>query len=120
MTISPKTWRKCGIIALFLITGSINTLAAKWANTMTAIGDDGKEVLFRHSFLQTWGMFLGESLCMVAFCIYKLFWRRTSTPNQNGSSVNPENAIDEPPTDEVVKFSPFWLLPPAMIDLVAT
>ncbi len=106
-------WGTIGIIALFLITGSINTLAAKWANTISAVGNDGKEMLFRHSFLQAWGMFLGESLCMVVFLIYKLCYRRKLS-----YSVN--HTIDEPAADEGVKFNPLWLFPPAMIDLVTT
>ena len=68
---SKALW-KAIIIFMFLSTGSLNTLAAKWANTMTAVGDDGDKMEFRHSFLQTWGMFLGECLCLITFLLLNL------------------------------------------------
>uniref|UniRef100_A0A8C5X513 Uncharacterized protein n=1 Tax=Malurus cyaneus samueli TaxID=2593467 RepID=A0A8C5X513_9PASS len=42
-----------GLAALMLLTGSINTLAAKWADTLSAPGCNGtEEHKFQHPFLQ--------------------------------------------------------------------
>ncbi len=95
------------IIALFLISGSINMLALKWANTISSVGNDGQEMLFQTSFLQVWGMFLGQSLCMAAFLIYKLYRRRMLSDNVDQAIVKPasdvldigDQAVDKPAAD---------------------
>jgi hypothetical protein len=43
------------VAVIFLVTGSINTLAAKWANLLKADGGDGVRTPFRHPFLQVPG-----------------------------------------------------------------
>ena len=126
---SKALW-KAIIIFMFLSTGSLNTLAAKWANTMTAVGDDGDKMEFRHSFLQTWGMFLGECLCLITFLLLNLCTakptvdpvteaiKKPQEPKLNedaeqGPEKNPDQVIGLP-------FSPYWLLVPSMLDLFAT
>ncbi|KAL3189283.1 hypothetical protein MRX96_002950 [Rhipicephalus microplus] len=47
-------WTKYQVfLALMLVfTGSINTLATKWADSSLSVGRDGKLRLFDHPFLQ--------------------------------------------------------------------
>ena len=53
--------------------GSINTLSTKWADNTYSTGRDGSYATFQHPFLQAFGMFIGESLCLAAF--FALNWR---------------------------------------------
>jgi len=55
------------IAVVMVVTGSINTLAAKWANFLYAENSIGTEVEFNHPYLQADAMFVGEFLCMFAF-----------------------------------------------------
>jgi len=55
------------IAVVMVATGSINTLAAKWANFLYSENSIGTEVEFNHPYLQADAMFVGEFLCMFAF-----------------------------------------------------
>ncbi|XP_068198523.1 solute carrier family 35 member F6 [Antennarius striatus] len=93
------------LAGLMLITGSINTLAAKWADKLSAEGcHDHKERSFSHPFVQAVGMFLGELSCLAAFYILLCHDRRRPEP-----SVNPGRS-----------FNPVIFFPPAMCDMLAT
>ncbi|NXL52475.1 S35F6 protein, partial [Podilymbus podiceps] len=118
-----------GLAALMLVTGSINTLAAKWADNFSAAGCGGTEEHgFQHPFLQVAprpgqarpsrqgqppspdslsqavGMFLGELSCLGVF--YLLVWRDQRRPE-------PSMAPSQP-------FSPLLFLPPALCDMTGT
>ncbi|XP_067150991.1 solute carrier family 35 member F6 [Apteryx mantelli] len=94
-----------GLAALMLLTGSINTLAAKWADTFSAAGCGGTEDHgFNHPFLQAVGMFLGEFSCLGVF--YLLVWRDRHRPE-------PSMAPSQP-------FNPLLFLPPALCDMTGT
>ncbi|XP_074676977.1 solute carrier family 35 member F6 [Strix aluco] len=94
-----------GLAALMLVTGSINTLAAKWADNFSAAGCSGtEEHSFQHPFLQAVGMFLGEFSCLGVF--YLLVWRDRWRPE-------PSMAPSQP-------FSPLLFLPPALCDMTGT
>ncbi|NXG75625.1 S35F6 protein, partial [Baryphthengus martii] len=118
-----------GLAALMLLTGSINTLAAKWADNFSAPGCGGTEEHgFQHPFLQVRtppkkqilagratlpssshlsqavGMFLGEFSCLGVF--YLLVWRDRRSPE-------PSMAQSQP-------FSPLPFLPPALCDMTGT
>lgn len=97
--------RQLGLAALMLLTGSINTLAAKWADNFSAggCGETG-EHRFQHPFLQAVGMFLGEFSCLGVF--YLLLWRdrRRSEPRM------------APPRP----YNPLLFLPPALCDMTGT
>ncbi|NWT49151.1 S35F6 protein, partial [Chroicocephalus maculipennis] len=118
-----------GLAALMLLTGSINTLAAKWADNFSAAGCGGtEEHSFQHPFLQVSvpvpgqdgscrqghpphpplpqavGMFLGEFSCLGVF--YLLVWRDRRRPE-------PSMAPSQP-------FSPLLFLPPALCDMTGT
>lgn len=119
------------LVLMLVITGSINTLCTKWADTVIVKGSDGNDRRFDHpflqvlslymeflvvnlidkynilmmkQFLQACAMFLGEMLCLLTF---KILWR----VNQAGAP----NAL----TEGNQNFNPFILMPAAMFDLVS-
>ncbi|XP_013870905.1 solute carrier family 35 member F6 [Austrofundulus limnaeus] len=93
------------LAGLMLITGSINTLSAKWADMLSAKGcHDDPEHDFSHPFLQAVGMFLGEFCCLVVFHIWLCHDRRRPEPR-----INPGQ-----------RFNPLLFFPPAMCDMLAT
>ncbi|KAH7958869.1 hypothetical protein HPB49_006106 [Dermacentor silvarum] len=107
-------WTKYQVIlALMLVfTGSINTLATKWADSSYSIGRDGKLRLFDHPFLQAVGMFLGELSCLLAFRVVFFYYTRKAKagePVELPASVTGSR-----------DFNPLIFLPPAMCDLVGT
>ncbi|XP_042301590.1 solute carrier family 35 member F6 [Sceloporus undulatus] len=101
------SWTKYQLFlaALMLVTGSINTLSAKWADTLTAVGCNGtSEHKFEHPFLQAVGMFLGEFSCLAVFYLLLCSDRR-----------RPEPTMAAPQS-----FNPFLFLPPALCDMTGT
>ncbi|XP_019713451.1 solute carrier family 35 member F6 [Hippocampus comes] len=93
------------LAGLMLITGSINTLSAKWADTFRAPGCHGSpEHAFSHPFVQAVGMFLGEFSCLAVFYILLCHDRRRPQPTMNPSQ----------------SFNPLLFFPPAMCDMLAT
>ncbi|XP_069743150.1 solute carrier family 35 member F6 [Narcine bancroftii] len=94
-----------GLAALMLVTGSINTLSAKWADGFSAEGCHGSEKhKFSHPFLQAVGMFFGETSCLVVFYIILCCDRQRPEPQMTSSR----------------KFNSFIFLPPALCDMLAT
>ncbi|KAM9196088.1 solute carrier family 35 member F6 isoform 2-T2 [Mergus octosetaceus] len=97
--------RQLGLAALMLLTGSINTLAAKWADNFSAGGcGETEEHRFQHPFVQAVGMFLGEFSCLGVF--YLLLWR-------DRRRSEPRLAPSQP-------FNPLLFLPPALCDMTGT
>ncbi|XP_064196916.1 solute carrier family 35 member F6 [Anguilla rostrata] len=93
------------LAAMMLITGSINTLSAKWADYFSAPGcNNSPEHHFSHPFVQAVGMFLGELSCLVVFHIALCQDRRRPEPR-----INPGQA-----------FNPLIFLPPALCDMTGT
>uniref|UniRef100_A0A3Q2IB84 Solute carrier family 35 member F6 n=1 Tax=Equus caballus TaxID=9796 RepID=A0A3Q2IB84_HORSE len=93
------------LAGLMLVTGSINTLSAKWADNFVAQGCGGsKEHSFQHPFLQAVGMFLGEFSCLAVF--YLLRCRAAGQPD---ASLGPQQP-----------FNPLLFLPPALCDMTGT
>ncbi|XP_074845163.1 solute carrier family 35 member F6 [Carettochelys insculpta] len=94
-----------GLAGLMLLTGSINTLAAKWADNFSAGGcGETPEHSFQHPFLQAVGMFLGEFSCLAAFYLLVCRDRRRAEPSMG------------PPQP----FNPLLFLPPALCDMTGT
>lgn len=94
-----------GLAVMMLITGSINTLATKWADTTTAVGIDGGEARnFNHPFLQAVGMFMGEMSCLLAFHILRIIHRYRNTSMDMGNQ----------------SFNPFIFFPAALLDMLGT
>jgi len=102
MAISPNA---IYIGVVFLLTGSVNTLAAKWANLLKGDGGDGVMTTFKHPFLQSWGMFLGETLCLLAF--YVMIWLK---PKPKPGEIDLDDAIPE--YERPKPFNMLILLPP--------
>ncbi|KAL0965018.1 hypothetical protein UPYG_G00275720 [Umbra pygmaea] len=93
------------LAALMLTTGSINTLAAKWADMFSAKGcKDTPEHKFSHPFVQAVGMFLGELCCLATFYMLLCHDRRRVEPTMNAGQ----------------SFNPLLFLPPALCDMTAT
>ncbi|XP_063156370.1 solute carrier family 35 member F6 [Candoia aspera] len=93
------------LAALMLVTGSINTLSAKWADKLKAPGCSGTEPHnFQHPFLQAVGMFLGEFSCLAVFYLLLCSDRRRSEPTMT------------PPQP----FNRLLFLPPALCDMTGT
>uniref|UniRef100_A0A1B6DHG4 EamA domain-containing protein n=1 Tax=Clastoptera arizonana TaxID=38151 RepID=A0A1B6DHG4_9HEMI len=105
-------WTKYQVIlALVMVaTGSINTLTTKWADHLQSVGSNGKSHNFNHPFVQSFSMFLGEMLCLLAFKVIYFFYIR----RQEGSLE--DNQIVRGNQD----FNPLIFLPPAMCDMIAT
>lgn len=107
-------WTKYQIfLAVMLVfTGSINTLATKWADNSLSVGRDGKERKFDHPFLQAVGMFLGELSCLLAFKVVFTYYTKRA---QSGE------VVELPPSVTGSRdFNPLIFLPPAMCDLIGT
>ncbi|XP_077998239.1 solute carrier family 35 member F6-like [Glandiceps talaboti] len=104
-------WTKYQIFlaVLMVITGSINTLSAKWADELKAVGDpkytdSQKPRSFNHPFFQAVGMFIGEMSCLLAFKILVCYKNYKQQP------------IDIGPQ----KFSPFVMMPASLCDMTGT
>jgi len=99
------------LAGLMVVTGSINTLATKWADMATAYGRPGYPPHeFNHPFLQSLGMFFGEFTCLIAFKIAYFYYRRKNIPeDQLPASVKGNR-----------EYSPFIFYLPALFDLMAT
>lgn len=102
-------WTKyqIGIAILMVITGSINTIATKWADLTVSVGSDGTPRPFDHPFLQATSMFFGEFLCFFAFIILKTYYK--STKKTFPSSIEGNS-----------NFNKLIFLAPAMCDMIAT
>ncbi|KAM4771751.1 solute carrier family 35 member F6 [Rhinophrynus dorsalis] len=93
------------LAGMMLITGSINTLSAKWADNFTAKGCKGSYPHeFQHPFLQAVGMFLGELSCLGVFCLLLFRDRRAPQPTLEPSQP----------------FNSLLFLPPALCDMTGT
>ncbi|CAJ0933445.1 unnamed protein product, partial [Mesorhabditis belari] len=101
------------ISILMVITGSLNTICAKWADSLKP---PGESVNFNHPFLQATCMFFGEFLCLVAFFIIYMIKRyRWNRSKLSGEGIG---SLDEKPS--LPQFNPLVFLPPALCDIIAT
>ncbi|KAF6016696.1 SLC35F6 [Bugula neritina] len=105
---------------LMLITGSINTLSTKWADTSNGTGNPyyGEKYAdlrrFDHPFLQSVGMFLGEFSCLLVFKIAFLMAKRKAESGQE-VSVGLSKLIDGNQS-----FNPLVFWPAALCDMCGT
>lgn len=108
------------LAGMLIVTGSINTLATKWADRTMAPGKPGGHTRdgnstsdphkFAHPFLQASGMFLGEFTCLIFFKImWWIYARRSVLPEHLPGLLQGNN-----------DFNPLIFLAPAMCDMVAT
>lgn len=106
------SWSKYQIFLalLMIVTGSINTLATKWADITESFGRDGTKRVFNHPFLQSVAMFLGELSCLLAYKLLYLYYKRKDyTEDQLPPSISGTHS-----------FNPLIFLPPAICDMTAT
>ncbi|KAI6242902.1 UAA transporter family protein [Aphelenchoides fujianensis] len=105
------------IAVLMVVTGSLNTIAAKWADSIVVNGRK-----FDHPFFQATCMFVGEFSCLVTFFVVfyikKFNWRRRRQQESEGPVYDLEAEEDEEP--QISRFNPFIFLPPACCDVLAT
>jgi hypothetical protein len=106
-----------GIAVLMVVTGSLNTIAAKWADSIEVEG-----ILFNHPFFQAGCMFLGELFCLAAyfiiFWVRKRYWVSRHTAGEYGAAfdLDDENTVEP----QVPRFNPLIFLPPASCDVLGT
>jgi len=104
-----------GISILMVVTGSLNTIAAKWADSIKVDG-----TTFNHPFFQAICMFIGEFSCLIVFFIIyfirKRMWHRRHVEGQGGAVFD----IDDAGEPTIPKFNIFIFLPPALCDVLAT
>ncbi|CAG0885631.1 unnamed protein product [Darwinula stevensoni] len=98
------------LAGMMVVTGSINTLSTKWADRLNSTNSEGKEVPFKHPFLQASGMFLGEFTCFIAFLIQHFYHRRRQ--REIGDLI--------PMNTRLINFNPLIFLVPALCDMTAT
>lgn len=98
------------LAVLMVITGSINTISTKWADTITSVGRDGTEKNFDHPFFQASTMFFGELTCLIFFKIlYRIYCQRADG-TEDVSELTKGNR----------NFNPLILYIPALCDMTAT
>uniref|UniRef100_A0A915PT77 EamA domain-containing protein n=1 Tax=Setaria digitata TaxID=48799 RepID=A0A915PT77_9BILA len=101
---------------IMIVTGSINTIAAKWADNMKV---DGK--YFNHPFVQAICMFIGELFCLFAYvisnCIRNHRDQMASVNNGERSGSGISTHISE---QNFLKFNPWLFVAPALCDVLAT
>lgn len=95
------------ICILMVITGSLNTLCAKWADSISINGEE-----FDHPFLQAICMFIGEFLCMGAYLIVLLIRKHNWRAQKDHSNPSLE--------PRVPSFNPFIFVIPAVCDILST
>ncbi|XP_063675563.1 solute carrier family 35 member F6-like [Bolinopsis microptera] len=92
---------------IMMITGTINTISAKFADVSASYGADKCESFrrtFYHPFFQAILMFIGESGCLVVYHLTVVVAKRKG----------------EEPQVAGEGFKPYFLLVPALCDLTAT
>ncbi|XP_076056122.1 transport and golgi organization 9 isoform X2 [Oratosquilla oratoria] len=95
---------------LLVVTGSINTISTKWADTMKSENSAGEVTEFQHPFFQAEGMFIGEITCIIAFYVLRIFTRRQQAAQ-----------IEMAPLSEMeLRFPKRIFLVPALCDMLAT
>ena len=75
----------------------------RYSNTLSSEGKDGKIHIFRHPFLQTWGLSVGEFACIFLTFAWNAFKNRHN-----------QSSTEEKDTKEPSKFSTFIFLPAAI------
>ena len=88
----------------------------RYSNTLYSEGKNGKSHIFRHPFLQTWGLSVGEFACIFITLVWNL-WKGQGTKNdQNDTTTENNNKVKDTKTQskEELEFSPFIFLPAAI------
>jgi len=87
--------------------------ATKWADNTKAKGSHGEVTQFNHPFVQAVGMFIGETLCLIAFG--GLYF------DSYGCAAAPAPKKRKPTQLQLARpFNPLLLALPALCDMTAT
>ncbi|XP_050530943.1 solute carrier family 35 member F6-like [Daktulosphaira vitifoliae] len=97
------------LVVGLIVSGSINTISVKWADTMEAPGRDGTIRKFHHPFVQSLSMFLGEFLCLIFFKLALLYYVKKKRSTEDRTIITGNQ-----------NFNPFILFFPAMCDMIST
>lgn len=87
-----------------IVTGSLNTISTKAADLQVSLNRYQELALFSHPFVQAWGMFAGEFLCLIVYTFLSM--RATSRGDDSFPRAKPH--------------SKFIYLIPAMCDMMGT
>ncbi|KRY61494.1 Solute carrier family 35 member F6 [Trichinella britovi] len=111
MANSENGWTKYQVFLAFLmvITGTLNTLAAKWADMMYGLGRP-----FNHPFFQAFLMFVGEFACLPAFFLIEHCWKRKKFSHSFEVTSDNDKLVDRQ------KFNFLIFLPATLCDMTAT
>lgn len=77
-------WRGLFLAGGMLLSGSMGSLLTGWQNRSESEGRDGEKDDWEHPFIQTFLMFLGESLCGVVFLSLQFSRSFNSPPPTTG------------------------------------
>ncbi|KFD66655.1 hypothetical protein M514_02909 [Trichuris suis] len=108
-----RKWTSYQLFLAFLMvsTGTLNTLAAKWADMLYSLGRP-----FSHPFLQSLCMFIGEFSCLPTFLLIKYIRnRRRRSVDFASDETQLDASLDERP-----KFNVLIFLPATLCDMTAT
>ncbi|KAL3994450.1 EamA-like transporter family protein [Acanthocheilonema viteae] len=98
-----------------VVTGSVNTIAAKWADSIKV-----NSKYFNHPFVQAICMFIGELSCLfvyfIALCIRNRRDRASSYNDEGNGSGIPTHMTER----NSLKFNPCVFVVPAFCDVLAT
>eukprot|EP00026_Physarum_polycephalum_P008817 Phypoly_transcript_08918.p1 GENE.Phypoly_transcript_08918~~Phypoly_transcript_08918.p1 ORF type:complete len:380 (+),score=54.06 Phypoly_transcript_08918:171-1310(+) len=97
-----------------LISGTFNTIASKLQDDIEAVGrPNHPKHSFDHPGVQTLAMFMGESMCMIAFLA--TVWRVRRAQMQRMQQIQDSGA------EKIAQKYPMWtFLPPAMCDMTGS
>jgi len=93
------------IVLLMVVTGALNTISASLQIARPARDSERNMVYFRHYYVQTLFMMLGESMCMVVYVVNKYIVHRKDPAAVDGDALD---------------MNPLVLWPAAFLDLLAT
>ena len=89
---------------------------SRYCNTLYSEGKDGKNHVFRHPFLQTWGLSVGEFACIFITLGWN-FWKDYRSKNvHKETTTENNNEVKDAKTQSKaeLEFSPFIFLPAAI------
>ena len=91
---------------MYFSTSSFTNL--RYSNTLESEGRNGTETVFKHPFLQCWGLSVGEFACILIFLIWNSIKDHISDEEIQEATKKPKSS-----------FSPFLFLPAAILHLTS-
>uniref|UniRef100_A0A914V0V2 Solute carrier family 35 member F6 n=1 Tax=Plectus sambesii TaxID=2011161 RepID=A0A914V0V2_9BILA len=118
---TPLTVVQLVLIVIMVTFGSINTIAGKWVDRLK----DNEGRTFHHPFVQAVVMFIGQSLCLVAYFItllYRKYKQRKSATQELNQGDDYVRLVDNDAETRqpTLRLNPFVFLPPAVCDIISS